>query len=502
MQRPIPTASDRTSVLLVHSPYPGRLKFDGLPSSLLHAIGPFAASGFPGEHGEPLGYLDPGTPSRGFYNRLQRLAAGGRLRAVCISTSTAAIEETARIIKVLRNGAGDDLLIVVGGPHEDDCDVKVASAIPGVDISISGEAEYVLEWILQEHLRGQAGPPDLCEQLANLLSAELQLTAGVGAITSPWWNTPSTRSFNFGRRSPSDPNPCATIDKVVRFSVFNSPRTIPIMISRGCPYGKCTFCAEGARGGGQLVHSNFSWLRELLGSNPGSALYFQDSIFPNNRPVRDELLPLLREWGGEWGCQVYLRTLSRSFLHLLAQHGCRYIYTGLETASDEILAAIGKPSLNRRIALERLGWIRSERIPAGISLMFGSMSTTGKLLETDATIDATVGLAQAIRHAGVDVVGFYPNVQTVLPGTALARGLQAAGHDLDFYRIPKCPTFDVLEDGGVGYNFLTLPGVSSASSSHAIAEHIVDASMTLQREGAEPWSGSASQVFELPVGAA
>lgn len=498
MQRPIPVATAQTSVLLIHSPYPGRLKFDGLPSSLLHAIGPFAASGFHDAAAESLGYLDPGTPSRGFYKQLRGIAASRKLRVACISTSTAAIEETAQIIRVLREEAHSDLLIIVGGPHEDDCQVKVATAVPGVDISISGDAEYVLDWILQEHLRGQASPPELCERLARLLSAGMHLTAGVGAITCSWWNAPSTRTFDFGRPSPNDPTPCATIDKVVRFSVFDTPRTIPVMISRGCSYGKCTFCAEGARGGGQLVHPNFSWLRELLASSSESALYFQDSIFPNNQRVRDELLPLLREWGGEWGCQVYLKTLSRSFLRSLAQHGCKYIYTGVETGSAEILAAIGKQCMSQQVALERLGWFQRERIPVGISLMFGSMAEDGQLLETESTVRATVEVAEKICGAGIQVAGYYPNVQTVLPGTRLARGLEASGLDLDFYTIPRCEVFDVLEDGGVGYNFMTLPSNGDSRGSRVMAERIVRASVHVQALGMGGWEQTMSIVREQP----
>ena len=34
-------AVDPTDVLLVHAPYPGRLKFQGTPSSLFAAVGPF-----------------------------------------------------------------------------------------------------------------------------------------------------------------------------------------------------------------------------------------------------------------------------------------------------------------------------------------------------------------------------------------------------------------------------------------------------------------------------
>jgi hypothetical protein len=267
------------------------------------------------------------------------------------------------------------------------------------------------------------------------------------------------------------------------------------MVSRGCAYGRCTFCAEGKRGGGQLVRRDFTWLEELLAGSPGAALYFQDSIFPINQVVRDELLPMLRAWGGEWGCQVYLRALSRRFVRLLAEHGCTYVYTGLETASSEILTAIGKTSLNRELALERLAWLRDEGLRVGISLMFGSMSTAGALLETEETVDETVALAQAIVRAGVDVTGFYPNVQTVLPGTALARGLAAAGHELDFYRVPLCETFNALEDGGVGYNFLTIPSMRAAGKER-VAERIAAAAAAVQRFGTDRWDPTAGVVSE------
>lgn len=496
MQRPIPEASEETTVLLVHAPYPGRLKFGGLPSSLLHAIAPFAASGAAEAIGETLGYLDPGTPSEAFYGRLRELVAGGRLRAACISTSTAAIEETARVVRTLREGAGDELLVVVGGPHEDDCDRKVASAIAGIDLSIGGDAEFVLELALCEHLEREDGARATCKRLEREFSGGGSTLTGKGTVTSPWWSPPQTRSFVF-KGAPAQQTPrAAVIDKEVRFPVFRSRRTLPVMVSRGCAYGRCTFCAEGIRGGGQLLEGGFAWLEELLASAPGAALYFQDSIFPNNRLVRDELLPLLRSWGGEWGCQVYLPALPRNFVQLLAGHGCTYVYTGLESASSEVLVEIGKPRLNRDVALERIAWLGADGLRAGLSLMFGSMTTNGTLLETEETVDETVALAETIASSGVHVAGFYPNVQTVLPGTALARGLEQAGHEIEFYRVPRSEVFDELEDGGVGYNFLTLPAVRARTSRDLVAQRIVEASTAVQRLGTDRWDPTAGVVSE------
>src|SRR5262245_24127734 len=100
-----------TEVLLVHAPYPARLRFDGLPSSLLSATWPLVEA--LAERGVPIGFLDPREAADGFYVELETLLRGGSVRSVCISTSTAAIEETARIVRLVREIAGNRPLVVV-----------------------------------------------------------------------------------------------------------------------------------------------------------------------------------------------------------------------------------------------------------------------------------------------------------------------------------------------------------------------------------------------------
>jgi radical SAM superfamily enzyme YgiQ (UPF0313 family) len=205
---------------------------------------------------------------------------------------------------------------------------------------------------------------------------------------------------------------------------------------------------------------------------PGAAVYFQDSIFPKNERIERELLPLLKELGVEWGAQVYLRALSRPWLETLRAHGCTYLYTGLESASQEILAAIGKKNMNRNVALERLTWMRDLGFRVGISLMFGAISLDGRLLETEATVAETLQLAADIRALDVDVTGFYPNILTVLAGTELERSLRARGIRLDFYRMPRAEIFAGYEDGGVGYNFVTLGDVLRQAVSPSLTERL------------------------------
>ncbi|MEQ8765738.1 MAG: hypothetical protein RL885_17575 [Planctomycetota bacterium] len=233
------------------------------------------------------------------------------------------------------------------------------------------------------------------------------------------------------------------------------------MVSRGCAYGRCTFCSEGRLDGKVDLVSDFAWIEELDSAAPGAALYFQDSIFPGGHRIREGLLPLLRRLGREWGCQVYLPMLTERRLAELAEHGCTYLYTGIESGASTVLNGIRKPGLDRQLVLARARWVADQGLALGLSLMFGAMTTEGELLETPSTLAETRDLATAILDTSVDVAGFYPNVQTVLPGTPLAKGLQRSGKALDFYAMPRAPIFRGLEDGEIGYNFLSLQPFSA-----------------------------------------
>lgn len=480
----VPDASPRTDVLLLHAPYPGALKFPGVPSSLLHAAAPLAHR--LAEQGalERLGLLDPEAADASYRARLRALLAGGGVRVLCVSTSTAAIEEAAWAVRLARELRGEEILVLVGGPHEDDVRPKTALAMAGVDLSMAGEVEELLARILDDYLASGIRPEKFVRRARE---GKLELLArglrgGTVTIASRWWDSELALELaNFSSEDLASP---AWTAKRVRFTVFEAPETLPVMLSRGCSYGRCTFCAEPNRRG-VLVRRSFGWLRELCALRPEAAIYFQDSIFPRGDFIEGNLLPLLSSLEREWGCQLFLPTTTKPFLASLAAHGCRYVYTGLESASSDILAGIGKTGLNQSLALDRLRWAGDLGLRVGISLMFGAMARGGTLLENEATVDATVRFAEAIVEAGVPVAGFYPNVMTVLPGTSLARGLSEAGIDLDFYRQPRSDALAGFEDGGVGYNFTTIPGI--AAPAERLARRIVEAARHVQSLGQHDW---------------
>ncbi len=479
-------ASSKTTVLLVHVPYPGRLKFDGVPSSLLHAFAPFLAGVTRGDVEATVGLLDTRVAGVEFFSSLRAALVRGTTRVVCLSVSSLAVEEAAAGVALVREVLGDGVLVVAGGPHEDGCDVKMACGIEGVDLSIGGDAELVLDWILRRFLRGDQCPRQFCTSLVDDLG-HAGGVAGRVEVSSPWWVAGPTRPFDFGPLALDALPPRPWPTRVVRFPVFDAEATLPLMISRGCSYGRCDFCSEPSAGGGQVTMSHFGWLAEVVARNPGAAVYFQDSIFPLSGPVRAGLLPMLRDLRVEWGCQLYLPRTTKETMRTLAEHGCRYLYTGVESASPELLRAVGKIAVDEEGVLRRLKWAIDAEMRVGVSLLFGALSPTGAVIDTVDSVDGTVRLAERVVRAGVDVTGFYPNVETVLPGTKRERGLRAAGVPLDFYRVPRCAVFDELEDGAVGYNFMTIPTPADHMTRERVAQRVVAASRDLLTLGARRW---------------
>lgn len=443
----VPPAQHGTTVLLIHAAYPARPRFDGLPSSLLSASARLVEH--LAERGIPFGLMDPGSSCEAFYESLEHILRSGSVRVVCISTSTAAIEETVRIARLVRAVRGSKPLIVVGGPHEDACRLKVAEAIHEVDVSIAGDGEFVLLELVRRFLDLPDATISAARALEFLGHVEPSLR-GRGIVTSRTWGQPFGRPFDFGPTEVESFHTRCHFARPVRFDVFPGGTAVPLTISRGCSYGQCTFCSEGGPGVKAQVCDDFEWILDLSARHPGVPLYFQDSIFPATRRVRQELLPKLRGLDIEWGCQVYLPTLSERLVAELAESGCTYLYTGIESGSDDILRAIGKTGLTRALILERLGWFARHDMRAGLSLMFGAMADDGRLLETENTIAETLSLVHELQSRRVPIAGIYPNVETVLPGTALDDG------SLDFYSMPRAPSFTDFEDGCVGYNFLTV----------------------------------------------
>ncbi|MEW6742723.1 MAG: radical SAM protein [Planctomycetota bacterium] len=130
-------------------------------------------------------------------------------------------------------------------------------------------------------------------------------------------------------------------------SLYFTPRPIyPIQTSRGCYWGKCTFCSQGWRARFRMMSPEKirADVLDLAHRYGARYLYVQDSSIPPRaalelaRIVREERLPLY--WLG--GMRFERAFLNENTCRELSAGGCRSLMIGLESANQRLIDLMGK----------------------------------------------------------------------------------------------------------------------------------------------------------------
>jgi radical SAM superfamily enzyme YgiQ (UPF0313 family)/selenocysteine lyase/cysteine desulfurase len=471
---------------LVSAPYGGSvLRFQGEPTSLLYAIAPLIDEIKKADRGEAslisgltmrdVALLNPSVASEKLYLELAQRIQKQDLRAICISCLTASSPEARRIAALVKS-INPRTITIVGGPHEDDMVVRTA-VDPDferiVDFSISGDGEYALVHLAKiifdhpqatiEEIKGL-----VCDQGAMLRSQ----CKGRGHVHFRYRGQAQTLPLKgnfYSRREGHDPRewlvclddlPLMPRELVHEadtrtFSVFKkggrNVKTAQIMTQRGCAW-RCSFCSESAVFEGKTIGVNVrsvaSIKREIeeikyfnerlkerhlkeghldIERDNYEAIFFDDSTFTDRRPRRakflNELYALLEQSGLEWGCQTRLDQIDEEILAAMKQAGCTYVFTGLESASEEMLRAMIKEEGRRDIegafsAINKVG------MRMGLSLIFGvaNLGSNGTS-ESKETILETLDFVRDQTRQG-NIVLVSPNVATYYPSTLMTTSAQ------------------------------------------------------------------------------
>jgi len=334
-------------------------------------------------------------------NDSRDLLCEGDPDVVGLSCFTFQRRETLELARSLRERRpGPRPLILVGGPHATFLAREILERCPWVDAVAAGEAEEtVLE--LAERLqtgRAAAGIPGLF------------VRTGQGRVEVP----PP-------RRPPGDldrfPSPAEADIEILgvekRFQLRH------LLTGRGCAY-RCTFCAAPAlRAGSPGTHSVDRVLREMISlRDRWGLLYFsfRNDTFTADpqwtrefcRRVIEERLDIL------WDCQSSVSALDPETLVWMRRAGCLQIQLGIESGSEEILRALGKPFALRKVR---------EAVEAcrRVGLLVSFYAVTGVPGERLRHVEATEKLVRALRPSSLVVSRL-----AAYPGTALARDIRPA----------------------------------------------------------------------------
>jgi len=195
-----------------------------------------------------------------------------------------------------------------------------------------------------------------------------------------------------------------------------------VQTTRGCPF-RCTFCSVHKFFGGRYRMRPVPEVIEEVRALPpqGPLILVDDNIF-GNRARAQELIEALMPFGQQWFSQASMDTLQdEEFLQLAGRAGCRMIFVGLESLSDDNLAAMNK-RFNHPAQIEETVQ-RMHRCGIGVLGAF----IVGLDHDDMTVFDKIVGLAERVQ---LDVIQIA--IRIPIPGTDDAALLQDRIFDPDY----------------------------------------------------------------------
>ncbi|MDD3645940.1 MAG: radical SAM protein [Candidatus Gracilibacteria bacterium] len=351
-----------------------------------------------------------------------------------------------------------DVIIILGGPHEDETmigeelnhgatllDQYKGNISVAIDFVISGDGEYSLESLLRMLESYNGDKKEIFSKLAN--KGYFNSTKGVSTIGTLYQGEiiiteTSGKKVNMGEL----PSIYDFFNNNSYFDVFTFgdgrvKKTAHIMSTRGCTFN-CTYCSESTKAHGNtnvlkkskfIVHV-FNQIQSAINKGSESA-FFEDSIFMQGNIDRiltltDELIKR-RKSGDipdyfEWGCQMTIENVLRfgdkaeDVLNKMKLAGCTYIFYGIESLSEDVMAGIHKNNILKNQFYS--SWIEKVDkiliISKKVGLKVGASILFGLPGETKQTIDYTInGMANFINEGKLALVS--PNIVTYHPGTEL-----------------------------------------------------------------------------------
>lgn len=325
---------------------------------------------------------------------------------VGFSAVTPQINIAGNIAKAIKESIGEDICLVVGGPHSSTVPERTLAENPYLDIAVFGEGEETMLELSNALDRGGslssvAGIAYRNDGTIKLNPPRL-LIKNIDDIPFPAWHKLDMNIY-------------------LNFNYLFNKRAFPIITSRGCT-GKCTFCdAQGVWSGKLRMRSAKNIVDEIsaLKLNYGvNHFVIVDDNFTINRSRAELICNELehRNINVSWECNGRVDRVNKEMLDMMKKAGCIYIAYGIESGSQEILDYTRK-----NITLEQ---IRSAvKLTKESGMRVGGFLMMGFPPETEEHIRKTIDFAKELDLDWVSEL----SMLVPYPGTEIYREMKHAG---------------------------------------------------------------------------
>ncbi|MEM1914346.1 MAG: radical SAM protein [Candidatus Nezhaarchaeales archaeon] len=248
---------------------------------------------------------------------------------VGLSSLTPTIKLAYKAAKVVK-AVDRNINVVIGGVHATFMWREVLNECPHVDYVVLGEGEESMPQLvecLEKGVKPRSVP-----------GIAMRNEDGEPTCTGPW------RFVDLEALPP----PARHLLPMDKYTVLGKPiRVAHLMASRGCPYG-CIFCVTsyyfGRRVRFRKVENVLNEVEECIDRYKARTLIFTDDEFTINRKWIESFLKGLKDRGldVEWTCGARVDSVDERLLLKMYSSGCKAIYFGVESGSQETINKIGK----------------------------------------------------------------------------------------------------------------------------------------------------------------
>lgn len=192
-----------------------------------------------------------------------------------------------------------------------------------------------------------------------------------------------------------------------------------LFATRGCP-SQCDFCTIAVMYGHKLRKRPVAEVAAEYASFRGNVIIFWDDNIAGDMEYAKGLFRAIAPYGKWWSSQASIHAgRDNEFLEAAAHSGCKQLFLGLESVSQQSMAEVNKGFNRVDEYLQIIERIHAHGIAVQAGIVFGFDHDTTEIFKD--TVDL-------LENARVQNATF--NILTPFPGTPLFRKMEAEGRIL------------------------------------------------------------------------
>lgn len=274
-------------------------------------------------------------------------------------------QDIARIIKLAKKIKPCIKTIVGGGIMTAD-PITTMLSMPEIDYGIIGEGEITIVELITALTKKQS-----VKQINGLIFSE----SGQYITTPPRKEItdldklpfPDYEGFNYDLYLKENPD---LSDEGKKYS------QVSVVGGRSCKYN-CTFCfhPSGTTYRQRSLDSIFSEIDYLVSHYDISYIALREELFATDNQRVKDFCKRIEPYNFDWSIQLRIDSINQQLVDLLKNTRCRYIFVGIESASDKVLRSMHKGITLTQIeaALEML---KKAKLNSRSGVIFGDSAET------------------------------------------------------------------------------------------------------------------------------